>query len=131
MVYDIEKVTLLVDGAVVTGFSEDSKISLERNEDDVAPKTGIKGDTVYELNANRSGTLKFSLFAASASLSRLRRAAQQRKAVAVTLRNANDDGGFIASHKDCRILKVPGWSGGKETDANEVSVYIPELNFSD
>ena len=49
MVYDIEKVTLLVDGAVVTGLSEDSKISVERNEDDVTAKTGIKGDTVYEL----------------------------------------------------------------------------------
>lgn len=131
MVFDPEKVTLLVDGATVTGYSDDSKISADRNEDDVTPKTGIQGDTVYALNGNRSGTIKFSLFASSASLVRIRRAAQQRKAVTVTLRNANDDGGFIVSSKDCRILKVPGWSGGKETDANEVSIYVPTMNFAD
>ncbi|MEG2175272.1 MAG: DUF3277 domain-containing protein [Oscillibacter sp.] len=131
MVFDPEKVTLLVDGATVTGFSDDSKISADRNEDDVTPKTGIQGDTVYALNGNRSGTIKFNLFASSASLARLRRVAQQRKAVAVTLRNANDDGGFIVACKDCRILKVPGWTGGKETDANEVSIYVPTMNFAE
>ena len=130
MIFDPEKVTLLVDGATITGYADDSKISAERNEDDVTPKTGIQGDTVYSLNGNRSGTVKFSLFSESASLSRLRQAAQQRKVVAVTLRNANDDGGFIISHQDCRILKVPSWTAGKGADACEVSIYMPVMNFA-
>ena len=128
MVFDPEKITLLVDGSVVTGYSDDSKISAERSGDDVTPKTGLQGDTVYTLNGDRSGTIKFSLFASSASLARLRRAAQARKAVAVTLRNANDDGGFIISHTDCRILKVPPWTAG---DACEVSIYVPTMNFAE
>ena len=92
MVFDPEKITLLVDGSVVTGYADGSSISAERTGDDVTPKTGIQGDTVYVCNADRSGTIKFSLFSTSASLSRMRRLAQQRKQVAVTLRNANEEG---------------------------------------
>lgn len=131
MVFDPEKITLLVDKATVTGYADGSTISAERNADDVTPKTGIQGDTVYALNGDRSGTIKFSLFATSASLTRLRRAAQQRKKVAVTLRNANDDGGFIISHTDCRILKTPKFEGGSDAAAIEVSIHVPVMNFAE
>ena len=107
MVFDPEKISLIVAGAKVTGYADGSKVSAEHNKDAVTPTTGIQGDTVYALNADRSGTIKFTLFGSSASLVRLRRLAQDRAQVAVTLRNANDDGGFIISHQDCRILKVP------------------------
>lgn len=131
MVFDPELITILVDGAIITGYSDDSKVSIQRNEDDVTPKTGIKGDTVYSLNGNRSGTVKFSLFPSSTSLVRLRRLAQKRKAVACTVRNANDDGGFIVSNNDCRIVKTPGFDGGKEADAVEISIYVPVLDFAE
>lgn len=131
MVYDPEKVTLLVDGAAVTGYADGSSISAERNGDDVTPKTGIQGDTVYNLNADRSGTIKFTLFSSSASLVRLRRLAQERRQVSVTLRNANDDGGFIVSHQDCRILKTPKFEGGGDSSSTEVSIYVPTMIFKD
>ena len=131
MVFDPEKVTLVFNDAVITGYADGSDISVERNEDDVAPKTGIQGDTVYALNGNRSGLIKFSLFATSASLARLRRDAQNRVAAACTMRNANDDGGFIVSHPDCRIVKTPGFSGGADAKSIEVGIYVPELIFNE
>ena len=126
---DPEKITLLVDGSVVTGYADGSSISADRTGDDVTPKTGIQGDTVYVCNADRSGTIKFSLFPTSASLSRMRRLAQQRKQVAVTLRNANDEGGFIISHTDCRVLKVPKFEGGNDAAGIEVSIHVPVMEF--
>lgn len=125
MVYNPEEVTILVDGRTVTGLSEDSKVNIERTGDDITPKVGVQGDVVYELSADRSGTVKFTLFQSSASLTWLRGLAQRRKKVSLTVRNANSDGGFIVSHSDCRILKVPGWS----PDATEVSIFVPVLNF--
>ena len=118
MVFDPEKITLLVDGSVITGYADGSSISAERT-----------GDTVYVCNADRSGTIKFSLFSTSASLSRMRRLAQQRKQVAVTLRNANEEGGFIISHTDCRVLKVPKFEGGNDAAGIEVSIHVPVMEF--
>lgn len=51
--------------------------------------------------------------------------------MAVTLRNANDDGGFIISHQDCRILKVPKFEGGDDSGSIEVSIYVPTMVFRD
>lgn len=131
MVFDPEKVTLLVDQAVITGYADGSSISAERTGDDVTPKTGIQGDTVYVYNADRSGSIKFSLFPTSASLARLRRLAQQRETVAVTLRNANTDGGFIISHTDCRIVKTPKFEGGSDAAGIEVSIFVPVMEFKE
>ena len=136
MVFDPEKISLIVAGAKVTGYADGSKVSAEHNKDAVTPTTGIQGDTVYALNADRSGTIKFTLFGSSASLVRLRRLAQDRAQVAVTLRNgrrihANDDGGFIISHQDCRILKVPKFEGGDDSGSIEVSIYVPTMVFRD
>ena len=132
MVFDPEKISLIVAGAKVTGYADGSKVSAEHNKDAVTPTTGIQGDTVYALNADRSGTIKFTLFGSSASLVRLRRLAQDRALVAVTAAQRNDDdGGFIISHQDCRILKVPKFEGGDDSGSIEVSIYVPTMVFRD
>ena len=51
MVFDPEKISLIVAGAKVTGYADGSKVSAEHNKDAVTPTTGIQGDTVYALNA--------------------------------------------------------------------------------
>ena len=66
MVFDPEKISLIVAGAKVTGYADGSKVSAEHNKDAVTPTTGIQGDTVYALNADRSGTIKFTLFGSCA-----------------------------------------------------------------
>lgn len=43
MVFDPEKITLLVDGSVVTGYADGSSISAERTGDDVTPKNRHPG----------------------------------------------------------------------------------------
>ena len=43
MVFDPEKITLLVDGSVVTGYADGSSISAERTGDDVTPQNRHPG----------------------------------------------------------------------------------------
>lgn len=132
MVFDPEKISLIVAGAKVTGYADGSKVSAEHNKDAVTPTTGIQGDTVYALNADRSGTIKFTLFGSSASLVRLRRLAQDRAPGGChAAPTPNDDGGFIISHQDCRILKVPKFEGGDDSGSIEVSIYVPTMVFRD
>lgn len=129
MVYDIEKVSLLVDSKAVTGFADGSSIKADRNNDDVTPQTGLQGDYVYSENADRSGTITFNLFSVSASLPWLRNIADQRRPVPVTLRNANRDGGVIVTGQDCMILKTPGFEGGSTSASIEVRIHVPRMIF--
>lgn len=43
MVFDPEKISLIVAGAKVTGYADGSKVSAEHNKDAVTPTTGIQG----------------------------------------------------------------------------------------
>jgi len=127
--YNAEDVTILWGGAVVTGLANDSTIEVVRKEDAVIPKTGIQGDTAYSRNANRSGTVKLSLFSTAACLASMRRDAQTYAVKPLVVRNANADGGFIVAHEECMITKVPDAKLGKETDAVDVEIYVPRLDF--
>ncbi|MFR1617467.1 MAG: hypothetical protein ACLSUM_08985 [Dysosmobacter welbionis] len=124
MVFDPEKITLLVDGSVVTGYA-DGGISAERTGDDVTPKTGIRA-AVYLCNA----TAPAPLFSSSPLLhpSRMRRLASSANRWQY-IRNANDEGGFIISHTDCRVLKVPKFEGGNDAAGIEVSIHVPVMEF--
>jgi len=126
MDFDFEKVILRVGGRTITGYADGSKISAERNEDSVEPKTGTHGDTLYIKNGNKSGLIKCSLFPSSASLPWLRSLAAACEPVAVTLSNANKEGGFIVSDDDCRILKVPPFAS---EDASELSIHVPTMDY--
>lgn len=129
MLYDPADVTVIWGGMVLTGMSEDGGVDVTANEDAVIPKTGIQGDTAYSINNNRSGNVKVTLFNTSASLTQLREDAQNRVAKPLTVRNANQDGGYIVSCDDCRILKVPDTKNGKEAEGTEVNFYVPVLHY--
>ena len=59
--YDPRKVSVVVDGRIVTGFADSSMITIARSEDIVSTSVGTQGDVVYSESANRSGTLTMSL----------------------------------------------------------------------
>lgn len=129
MIFDATQVSAVWGGMVVTGYADDNAIDVQYNEDHVTPKTGLMGDTVYSVNGNRSGTVKLSLFATSASLRQLRNDAQNSARRSLVLRNAGLDGGFLVAAEDCMILKTPGLIVAKEAGNVEVSIYIPRLKI--
>lgn len=125
--FDVSKVSLNIDGNTITGYADDSKMTVARSTDTVEPKTGANGDILYVTSADKSGTIKFSLFGSSSSLPKLRSLAEKGKPVSVTLRNANDDGSFIIQSDEARVLRVPDWTAD---GSSEVTVHIPELIYN-
>ena len=71
--YDPQKVNVIVDGRVITGFASDGVVTLTRNSDSVTPAVGAKGDVAYSENADETGTVAITLMSTSASLSYLDR----------------------------------------------------------
>lgn len=55
--YDPMKTSVVVDGLIITGFSDASMVVITRNEDIVTTTVGTQGDVVYSENANRSGVI--------------------------------------------------------------------------
>ena len=105
--YDPKKVNVIVGGRVITGFASDGVVTLAKSEDSVTPSVGAKGDVTYSENANESGTVSLTLMSTSSSLSYLRDLEAKRRAVNVSITDANDDTAFTMNEDNCRITKMP------------------------
>lgn len=65
MAYDPSEVTLLLGGWSPYGFASDTKITVTKTGDVVAPYSGTDGDVSLALQRNKLGTLTLSLQATS------------------------------------------------------------------
>ena len=126
--YDPKKVTVIIDGRILTGFATDSMIKATKNEDSVTPTVGAQGDVAYTENANESGTLECSLMSTSASLPFIRALEASKKPFAASVADANDVDGIHISEENCRIIKMPDISRGKGEETVPFSVFVPTLN---
>lgn len=92
MTYDIKKVSVIVDGRHLTGFSEDTKVSAEREEEGILAYVGVDGDVDHSINSNNSGEITVPLKGTSPSVSYLNRLANTKKLVPVTVIDLNENG---------------------------------------
>ena len=123
--YDPQKVNVIVDGRVITGFASDGVVTLTRNSDSVTPAVGAKGDVAYSENADETGTVAIALMATSASLSYLRGLEAKRKMVTVSVQDVNDNDAFVMSCDNCRVLKMPDAARTKEQGTVTINIYVP------
>lgn len=92
MAYDVKKVTVIVDGVFLTGFSEDTKVSAEREEETHNPHISVDGEVEYSANHNESGTITVPLKSTSPSIRYLNRLANKRKIFPVSVVDLNTNG---------------------------------------
>lgn len=123
--YDPQKVNVIVDGRVITGFASDGVVTLTRNSDSVTPAVGAKGDVAYSENADETGTVAITLMSTSASLSYLRTLEAKRKMVTVSVQDVNDSDAFVMSCDNCRVLKMPDAARTKEQGTVTINIYVP------
>ena len=122
---DPQKVNVIVDGRVITGFASDGVVTLTRNSDSVTPAVGAKGDVAYSENADETGTVAITLMSTSASLSYLRGLEAKRKMVTVSVQDVNDNDAFVMSCDNCRVLKMPDAARTKEQGTVTINIYVP------
>ena len=123
--YDPQKVNVIVDGRVITGFASDGVVTLTRNSDSVTPAVGAKGDVAYSENADETGTVAITLMSTSASLSYLRGLEAKRKMVTVSVQDVNDNDAFVMSCDNCRVLKMPDAARTKEQGTVTINISVP------
>ena len=125
--YDPMKVSVVVDGRVVTGFADASMVTVTRSEDIVSTTVGTQGDVVYSESANKSGTITMSLQVTSASIIWLRNIAKSRKEVSVVISDANQSPAEVTSASHCRIIKIPDNKKEKTAGSVDITIFAPEI----
>lgn len=123
-VYDPEKVQIQVGGVYITGFSEDSKITIEKTEDNFLPKVGVEGTVSFAVNYNATAKAKISLMNTSPSIEHIRNLAKNRQLFNFTIVDTNTVG-ENKSCDGCVILKTPPIARNKEVDREEFEIFIP------
>lgn len=127
--YDPKKVNVIVGGRAITGFASDGVVTLAKSEDSVTPSVGAKGDVAYSENANESGTVSLTLMSTSSSLPYLRDLEAKRRAVNVSITDANDDTAFTMNEDNCRITKMPDVARQKEQATVTVTIFVPSMTI--
>lgn len=127
--YDPKKVNVIVGGRVITGFASDGVVTLAKSEDSVTPSVGAKGDVTYSENANESGTVSLTLMSTSSSLPYLRELEAKRRAINVSITDANNDTSFTMNEDNCRITKMPDVARQKEQATVTVTIFVPSMTI--
>ena len=125
--YDPRKVSVVVDGRIVTGFADSSMITIARSEDIVSTSVGTQGDVVYSESANRSGTLTMSLQSTSASMVWLKNIAKSRKEISVVITDASQTPAEVTNASRCRITRIPDNKKEKTAGSVDVTIFAPEI----
>lgn len=131
--WDPLEVQLTVSGTVnnqdgvVTGFAEDSMIRTEKNEDNIIPYVGIRGDATIAKNADDSGTITVNLAHNSPWVYKFARIAGAKEAFKVSVTNRNL-GGLGLRSTDGFVIKSPDTVVNKEVEEVEVQIWIENYN---
>lgn len=119
--YSPEDVSFAVGGAIISGFSEGTFITAERDEDAFTKVVGADGDVTRSKNANKSGTVACTLKASSASndvLSAIAAADEINGEGVVPIIIKDNSGRSVCSGKGW-IKKTPAQEYGKEVGDRE------------
>lgn len=69
--YDPTKLTVIVGGVIVTGFSDGDYITAKRDEDLYTKRVGADGHVARARNGNKSGTIEIKLLQSSPAVAEL------------------------------------------------------------
>ena len=126
MAYDVKKVTVVVDGVYLTGFSSDDKVTAEREEDTQIEYIGVDGEFDSSINANNSGTVSVTLKSTSPSILYLNRLANARTTFPLSVIDLNENGvNATGANGFVRKPMLPDKS--KEISDVEYEIFVGDL----
>ncbi len=128
MAYDVKKITVVVDGRFLTGFSADTKVSAEKDEDSQTEYIGVEGDVDFSKNASNAGTVTVSLKSTSPSIAYLNNLANTRKIFPISVVDLNDNGAN-ATGTEAFVRKPILPDKGKEISDVEYEIFVGDLSI--
>lgn len=122
--HDARNVAVLVNGTEIVGFSEDTFVEGEQNEERWSPHVGAKGEVTWVRNSDNTGTIKISLKHNSPSNGFLHQLYKQQdepgaEPITVSVQDRNFDGDVGISGSEAKIVKVPDFARGPEVEDSE------------
>lgn len=124
--YDFKKVSVIVDGVIVTGFMDGDAISAEKTEDDVTTHVGAGGDVTFSESNNETGTITLTLKTTSSTLPYLMDLRNSKALFATQIVDSNNNT-FRAGGNECRIVKSPSRSWGPEVTGAEITISVADF----
>lgn len=125
-VYDFKKVSVIVDGIIITGFMDGEPISVSRNEDEATPHVGADGEVTYSESADETGTITLTIKQTSPVVPLLTALRKSRKLFAVNITDSNTRA-YKVGGTQARITKMPDRSIGTEVQGVEVQIHVAKL----
>lgn len=126
--YDPMKVNITYNNRQLRMFG-DSMFTLARDEDNVALKKGVKGDSTYILNANKAGKLTITLQQDSPDVAFLEQCAERNVMANLAITDANDSGSMFFA-QNVMVSKLPDRARAKEAADVTIIFLIPDIMLS-
>lgn len=130
--YNPKDVSVIFGPWIMTGFAEDSKVVVERDEDAVNAVAGTDGQVSRSINNNKMGTVKLSLAQVSESNAVLSAAAAQDEAFsnAIYPLTVKDNGGNdLHISLSAWVQKMPASNYNKNVEAREWTIRCADLSM--
>jgi hypothetical protein len=127
--WDVEKVTLAVNGRVLTDFASGGKATAAWNTDKTSAYVGCDGGVVYQESADNTGTVSVTFRAVSSSLPYLKQLCESRAMCILSIMDMNNPRGVTSSCPNCRVTKVPDYGFNQTISDVTVTIYVPDLNL--
>lgn len=123
--YDFKKVSVIVDGVIITGYMDGESISVEKNEDDITPHVGAGGDVTFAESNDNTATITLTLKSTSASLPFLDQLRRSKRIFPARIVDANGNQ-VRCGGTECRVMRPPSRSWGNEVTGVEVPIYVAD-----
>ena len=120
--YDPGKLSVIVNGFIISGFAEDSLVTAGRREDTWSLAMGADGEGTRSKTNDRSGEIKITLMQSSASnivLSALAKLDELGNAGVASILIKDDSGFSIYSAEQAWVKKPPEAEFGKSASERE------------
>lgn len=127
--YDVKKVSLILAGQNISGFSPNSFLEVSYDQDRVTVMEGAQGEVAFSNSASKLGTLKISLLQTSEDHSFLTAVAASTKVFSMLARDAS--GKSLAKGTRCRIAKMPSLTfSAQASDSYTWEIKVADLDMS-
>lgn len=123
--YDFKKVSVIVDGNILTGFMDGEVISVEPSSEEVTMHVGAAGDVTFSETNDQTATVTITLKQTSPSTVILDNLRKSKREFALQIVDSNDKS-FKCGGNHCRIQQAPSRTWGNEVTGLEYTILVAD-----
>lgn len=124
--YDPTKVITVVDGHILTGFGEDTMVTITRAEDKRTVHVGTQGETTFVKSANDVADVTFTLADNSPSNAKLMELYNQDQSFSFATQDFNYIDDVSGFGSECVVRSIPDNEKGSDLGEREWTLIVAD-----